>query len=59
MSISDPFDKSSNEHACHSYDMYKDIEERLARRRATPFTAGFIQGLPMGLELPNGITIGA
>ena len=38
--------------------MYKDIEERLAERRAVPFKEEYIHGLPIGLELPNGITVG-
>jgi hypothetical protein len=42
-----------------SYDMYKDIEEKLASKQGTPYTDEFLCGLPIGLELPNGITIGA
>lgn len=39
--------------------MYKDIEEKLAAKRGNTYTGKFICGLPMGLKLPNGITIGA
>ncbi|RMD40802.1 hypothetical protein DV735_g4330, partial [Chaetothyriales sp. CBS 134920] len=42
----------------NAYDMYKDIEERLAERRSEPFTAKYWHGLPLGLELPNGVVIG-
>lgn len=42
-----------------SYDMYKDIDEKLAAKRGVDYTDGFICGLPVGLELPNGVTIGA
>lgn len=40
------------------YDMYKDIEEGLARQRHEPFTAKYIRGLPIGLTMSNGVTIG-
>jgi salicylate hydroxylase len=50
---------SVNSNGTHSYDMYKDIEEALAQRRGIPFTDKFIGGLPIGLELPNGVVIGA
>lgn len=43
----------------NAYDMYKDVEERLASRRGLDYTDKYIGGLPMGLELPNGIVIGA
>ncbi|KIW97221.1 uncharacterized protein Z519_02613 [Cladophialophora bantiana CBS 173.52] len=43
----------------NAYDMYKDIEEILAQRRGLPFEEKFIRGLPIGLELPNGVVIGA
>lgn len=41
-----------------SYDMHKDIEEKLAVKRGATYTDKFLCGLPIGLELPNGITIG-
>lgn len=40
------------------YDMYKDIDEKLATKRGQPYEDKFVCGLPIGLELPNGITIG-
>ncbi|OIW34814.1 salicylate hydroxylase [Coniochaeta ligniaria NRRL 30616] len=43
----------------NSYDMYKDVEEQLAKRRGQEYTDKYIRGLPIGLTLPNGITIGA
>ncbi|KAF4761830.1 hypothetical protein N7455_003590 [Penicillium solitum] len=43
----------------NAYDMYRDIEEKLAAKRGTTYTGKFLCGLPVGLELPNGITIGA
>lgn len=42
-----------------SYDMHKDIEEKLAAKRGATYPDKFLCGLPIGLELPNGITIGA
>lgn len=41
------------------YDMYRDIEEKLAAKRGGLYTGKFICGLPIGLELPSGIIIGA
>jgi salicylate hydroxylase len=38
--------------------MYKDIEEKLAKRKATAFTEKYTNGLPFGLELSNGVIIG-
>ncbi|RMZ92083.1 hypothetical protein DV736_g683, partial [Chaetothyriales sp. CBS 134916] len=42
----------------NAYNMYKDIEERLAERRSQCFTAKYLHGLPLGLELPNGVITG-
>ncbi|CAK7221146.1 hypothetical protein SEUCBS140593_004471 [Sporothrix eucalyptigena] len=42
----------------NAYDMYKDIEEQLAAQRGELFTANFIKGLPIGLELPSGAVVG-
>lgn len=39
--------------------MYRDIEEKLAAKRGGLYTEKFICGLPIGLELPSGIIIGA
>lgn len=43
----------------YRYDMYRDIEEKLAAKRGSQYTGQYICGLPMGLELPSGIIIGA
>lgn len=40
------------------YDMYKDIEEGLARQKNVPFTAKYTRGLPFGLKMSNGVTVG-
>lgn len=40
------------------YDMYKDVEESLARQRKVSYTDKYINGLPIGLTLSNGVTIG-
>ncbi|KAJ0374340.1 hypothetical protein COL26b_007420 [Colletotrichum chrysophilum] len=42
----------------NAYDMYKDIEEVIAKRNGTAFTQKFTKGLPIGLKLPNGVIIG-
>lgn len=39
--------------------MYRDIEEKLAAKEGAKYAGKFICGLPIGLELPNGIVIGA
>lgn len=38
--------------------MYQDAEEVLARRRNEQYTGKHLHGLPIGMELPNGITVG-
>lgn len=38
--------------------MYKDIEEHLAKSRGMAYTEKYVNGLPMGLELPNGVVVG-
>ncbi|GAB7332725.1 hypothetical protein MBLNU13_g04470t1 [Cladosporium sp. NU13] len=43
----------------NAYDMYRDIEEKLAARKQVKYADKFICGLPVGLKLPNGIVIGA
>lgn len=44
--------------ACCRYDMYGDVEEKLAAKRGDQYNGKFICGLPIGLELPSGITVG-
>lgn len=39
--------------------MYRDVEEKLAQQEGQKFTGKFLCGLPLGMELPNGIIIGA
>lgn len=39
--------------------MYKDIEEKLAKKRKETYSDKYIGGLPIGLQLPNGVVIGA
>jgi salicylate hydroxylase len=43
----------------NAYDMYRDIEEKMAARKQTKYADKFICGLPVGLKLPNGTVIGA
>lgn len=38
--------------------MYKDIEEAIARQKKTPFMEKYINGLPIGLKLSNGMIVG-
>lgn len=38
--------------------MYKDIDQTFAERRGVPYTDKYIRGLPIGLKLTNGITVG-
>lgn len=42
----------------NGYDMYKDIEEKIAKRDAKPFNQKYITGLPVGFKLSNGVTVG-
>ncbi|THV96377.1 hypothetical protein D6D26_07095 [Aureobasidium pullulans] len=42
----------------NAYDMYRDIEEKLAAAKQVKYTDKYICGLPVGLELPNGVVIG-
>ncbi|OAQ98070.1 hypothetical protein LLEC1_02313 [Akanthomyces lecanii] len=42
----------------NAYDMYKDVDELLAKRRGTVFGEKFSRGLPLGMELPNGVVVG-
>jgi salicylate hydroxylase len=43
----------------NTYDMYRDIEEKLAKAQGEKYSGGFLNGLPLGLELPNGVIVGA
>ncbi|KAM0246025.1 hypothetical protein ACHAP5_004996 [Fusarium lateritium] len=43
----------------NTYDMYRDIEEKLAKEQGDKYSGSFLNGLPLGLELPNGVIIGA
>ncbi|KFA61646.1 hypothetical protein S40285_09407 [Stachybotrys chlorohalonatus IBT 40285] len=43
----------------NAYDMYKDIEEKLAAKRGQQYLDSFVGGLPVGLELPSGPVIKA
>ncbi|KAI1336036.1 salicylate hydroxylase [Xylariaceae sp. FL0016] len=43
----------------NAYDMYKDVEEQLSKKRGIKYTDKFICGLPIGLEMPNGVVVGA
>lgn len=38
--------------------MYKDVEEKLAKQKGTAFTDKYVNGLPFGLNLSNGVIIG-
>lgn len=42
----------------NAYDMYKDVDELLAKRRGTVFSEKFSRGLPLGMKLPNGVVVG-
>lgn len=39
--------------------MYMDVEEQLASKRGEKFTSKFLKGLPIGLEMGNGVIVGA
>lgn len=42
----------------NGYDMYKDIDQAFAERHGMPYTDKYIKGLPFGLKLSNGVTVG-
>jgi hypothetical protein len=44
---------------CFRYDMYRDIEEKMAEGKNVKYADRYICGLPVGLQLPNGVVIGA
>lgn len=39
--------------------MYKDVEQKLAEARGDRYAEPWIRGLPLGLEMPNGVIVGA
>lgn len=43
----------------NAYDMRRDVEEKVALRRGREYKGPFVQGLPVGLEMPNGVVVGA
>jgi len=43
----------------NAYDMYRDIEEKMAEGKNVKYADRYICGLPVGLQLPNGVVIGA
>ena len=43
----------------NAYDMYRDIEQKIAVQSGQKYNGKFLCGLPIGLRLPNGVTIGA
>jgi len=42
----------------NAYDMYRDIEEKMAEGKNVKYADRYICGLPVGLQLPNGVVIG-
>lgn len=38
--------------------MYKDVEESLAKQRNVSYADKYIRGLPIGLKMSNGVTVG-
>lgn len=56
--LSAQFHSQPSSDNCDRYDMYKDIEESIAVRKGVLPEGKFIRGLPVGLKLPNGVTIG-
>jgi salicylate hydroxylase len=43
----------------NAYDMARDIEEKVALQRGQEYRGAFVGGLPRGLEMPNGVVVGA
>jgi salicylate hydroxylase len=43
----------------NAYDMVRDVEEKVARQRGMEYGGAFVGGLPRGLEMPNGVVVGA
>lgn len=42
----------------NGYDMYKDIDQAFAERQGVQYTDKYVKGLPIGLKLSNGVTVG-
>ncbi|OJD33162.1 salicylate hydroxylase [Diplodia corticola] len=42
----------------NAYDMYKDIDEAIARRKGSSYTEKWTRGLPFGLQLSGGVVVG-
>lgn len=42
-----------------SYNMHMHIEEVVSRRAGKAYTHKYTRGLPLGLKLSNGYTVGA
>lgn len=43
----------------NAYDMYEDVKEKLAEAQGRKYEGRFLSGLPLGLEMPNGVTVGS
>jgi salicylate hydroxylase len=43
----------------NAYDMVRDVEEKVALQRGMEYRGAFVGGLPRGLEMPNGVVVGA
>ncbi|KAG6010526.1 hypothetical protein E4U21_005877 [Claviceps maximensis] len=43
----------------NAYDMYQDIKQHLAESRGEVYRDKFVNGLPLGMELPNGVVVGS
>ncbi|KAF1834807.1 salicylate hydroxylase-like protein [Decorospora gaudefroyi] len=43
----------------NGYDMYKDIDQAFAEMKGRAYTDKYFKGLPFGLKLSNGISIGS
>ncbi|WPH03957.1 FAD-dependent urate hydroxylase-like protein [Acrodontium crateriforme] len=43
----------------NAYDMYRDIEEKLAAVKEVQYGDSYVCGLPVGMKLLNGIVVGA
>lgn len=41
----------------NGYDMYRDIEQKIAEAKGVEYTGEYVKGLPFGLKMSNGITV--